>query len=327
VSDRRRSAPSGSSGSRPPGGAGGTGDERVVADFVANFVAGDGSGFAPVRGRVLMSDRRVLLVAETWRTVVPIGGIVDVSLGSVPQRVRELFDDALLVRYQQRPDADPETLVVGADTKTIRRFARLLYRATLDDATVAVASRVRVGGVHRERDWQQGALTVTPDHVRVAVPDAPAFDLPLADVVHVDTELRTVGSKTRRVLVVDHRVGDEGSVARSRLYCPDRRQATILSRVLKGRAREATNEGVRAGATDADLRVLLAVHALAPDATPEALATVFETDPEATRDLLDTAREKRLLIPTEATPTLTPAGLALLYAEVERTDGGLGDRR
>jgi helix-turn-helix protein len=323
VSDRHRSVPSGSSG---PGSADrSSSDERVVADFVANFVAGDGSGFAPVRGRVLMSDRRVVLVAETWRTVVPIGGIVDVSLGAVPERVRELFDDALLVRYQRKPDADPETLVVGADTKTVRRFARLLYRATLDDATVAVAPRVRVGGVHHERDWQQGTLTVTPDHVRVAVPDAAPFDLRLEDVVHVDTELRTVGSKARRVLVVDHRT--DGAVARSRLYCPDRRRATILSRVLKGRAREATNEGVRAGATDTDLRVLLAVHALGPDASRESLATVFETGPEETRDLLDATREKRLLVPTEATPTLTPAGMALLYAEVERTDGSLGDRR
>jgi helix-turn-helix protein len=274
-----------------------------------------------------MSDRRVVLVAESWRTVVPIAGIVDVSLGAVPGRVRELFDDALLVRYQRRADADPETLVVGADTKTVRRFARLLYRATLDDATVAVAPHVRVGGVHHERDWQQGTLAVTPDHVRVAGSAAPTFDLRLADVVHVDTELRTVGSTSRRVLVVDHRVGDDGAVARSRLYCPDRRQATILSRVLKGRAREATNEGVRAGATDADLRVLLAVHALGADASREVLASVFETDPEETRELLEAAREKRLLVPTEATPRLTPAGLALLYAEVDRTDGGLGDRR
>jgi helix-turn-helix protein len=288
-----------------------TAGERVVADFVANFVAGDGTHREPVSGRVLMSDRRLVLVTGAWRTVIPLSSVVDVSTSAVPENVKALFDDALLVRYRQTPDAAPSVVVVGADLSTVDRFARLLYRSLVGGGSVSVRHPATVGGVAATTDWATGTLTCTPDRVTVTLDGGDSVTVELPDVVGVGVVTRRVDDGRERVLAVDHHVG--GTVVTTELHCRAERHATLLSRLFRTAIRGPRGEAYREAPTVDDRRLLLAVHALGGDATPASLAAALGETEEAVETLLAEGAERRLLDADAAVATPTDAGLVLLF--------------
>lgn len=294
-----------------------TAEERIVADFVANFVAGDGTHREPVSGRVLMSDRRLVLVTGAWRTVIPLSGVVDVSTSAVPENVKTLFDDALLLRYRRASDASPSVVVVGADLATIDRFARLLYRSLVGGGSVSVRHPATTGGVAAAKDWAAGTLTCTPDRVTVTLGGGGDLHVELPNVVGVGVVTRRVDDGRERVLAVNHRV--RGTVVATELHCRVERHATLLSRLFRTAIRGPRGEAYREGPTVDDRRLLLSLHALGGDATPASLAAALGETEAAVEALLADARERRLVDGDTEGPGPTHAGLVLLF-EGESTD-------
>ena len=88
---RQRDAHDGDAATKGADDADGS-EESIVVDFIANFVAGGSTAFDPVKGRVLMSERRLVLATSETKTTVPIASIFDIAVGQVPPEVEEFFD-------------------------------------------------------------------------------------------------------------------------------------------------------------------------------------------------------------------------------------------
>ena len=58
--------------------------ESVVADFVGTFNSEASVRQEPVKGRILLSERRLVLAADEGKVTIPLSSIFDVSVGTVP---------------------------------------------------------------------------------------------------------------------------------------------------------------------------------------------------------------------------------------------------
>ncbi|MFC7228245.1 CheF family chemotaxis protein [Salinirubellus salinus] len=250
-----------------PSGKGAKGGERPVVDFVASFVAGGAGPYVPLRGRVVMSSRRLVLVNAAARTNVPFGAIDDVAIGRVPENVADLFDDTVLVGYATG-DGRRRTAIVGAETEHVDRFAGLLYRALLEGQDVVVRYATRVGGRLRDE---------TPVRSCSASLDVGAGTLTFEDgagwtetieadeVGYVRWVDRTIGGETRTVLSVEH--VEDGSALTTEVWMRSPRRLNVLGRFLRQEFSAAAAGASTVDVDEDDLEVLVAIHTLGEDAT------------------------------------------------------------
>ncbi|ELZ26234.1 hypothetical protein C474_21096 [Halogeometricum pallidum JCM 14848] len=208
--------------------------ESIVVDFVANFVAGGDATFEPVKGRVLMSERRLILATSQAKTVVPITSIFDIAVGQVPPEVEEFFDYTIMVGYivgNRR-----RTTVIGGDRDTIEKFSLLLFRATLNGSTTLVKHPAKVGG--RVMDTPKRKTGLHLDYESVVFPgndvlgegDDP-FEIDLASVIFFEVIERTIDDENRLVLSVQH--FENGQTVTSEISMGSRRKMNILGRYLR----------------------------------------------------------------------------------------------
>jgi len=132
--------------------------ERVIADFVGRFYLTDMASADPVRGRIVLSPKRLVLAGEDRKVTVPIDSMFDVAVGNVPPEMREFFSDSLTVAYDD--DGRRRMAVVEADSDTIDKFATVLFRAHLNGRTVLVEHPARRGGRVVDSDTREARLGV-----------------------------------------------------------------------------------------------------------------------------------------------------------------------
>lgn len=241
--------------------------ERPIADFMASFIAGGSGPYVPLRGRVMMSTRRLVLVNSAARTDIPLPMVDDVAIGRVPEGVAELFDDTVLIGYGN--DEVRRTVVVGSETDHIDRFAGLLYRAIVDGGRAMVRYTVRAGGRLRDSvslrdcrvglDVEAGRATFTDGEWAEAVS--------ASDVSYVRWVDRPINGEERRVLSLEH--VEEGTAYTTELWMASPRQLNVLGRFLRQEFAGAASGASTVDVGDDDLKVLVTVHTLGSDADEE----------------------------------------------------------
>ena len=248
-------------------GTGRRGRERPVVDFVASFVAGGNGPYVPLRGRVVMSARRLVLVNAAARTSVPFGAIDDVAIGRVPENVADLFDDTVLVGYALR-DGSRRTAIVGADAEHVDRFAGLLYRALLEGQDVTVRYATRVGGRLRDdTPIRTCASSLDVDAGTLAFEDEGngwAETVEVGEVGYVRWVDRTIGGESRTVLSVEH--VEDGSALTTELWMRSPRRLNVLGRFLRQEFATAAAGASTVDVGEDELEVLVAIHTLGTDA-------------------------------------------------------------
>jgi helix-turn-helix protein len=248
-------------------GTGKTRGERPVVDFVASFVAGGNGPYVPLRGRVVMSSRRLVLVNAAARTNVPFGAIDDVAIGRVPENVADLFDDTVLVGYALR-DGSRRTAIVGAERDHIDRFAGLLYRALLEGQEASVRYATRVGGRLRdETPVRSCAVSLDVEHGTFefrAEDEAWTETIDAEDVGYVRWVDRTIAGETRTVLSLEH--VEDGSALTTEVWMRSPRRLNVLGRFLRQEFATAAAGASTVDVDEAELEVLVTIHTLGEDA-------------------------------------------------------------
>ncbi|EMA68360.1 CheF family chemotaxis protein, partial [Halorubrum distributum] len=111
-------------------------EESVVADFVGRVHAASFGTDEPVTGRVLLSQRRLVLATDDGKETVPLSRVFDVVVGSVPGDLRSFFNDSVTVAYEQ--DGSRRAALVEGEPEDMDKFVRLLFKALLRNVTVTV---------------------------------------------------------------------------------------------------------------------------------------------------------------------------------------------
>jgi helix-turn-helix protein len=148
-------------------------------------------------GRILLSNRRLVLVGNDGKRTVPlehvdgVSGRYDVNqtVARVSEYVSLRFDDDVLL------------LSTGGETEQLEAD---LFGAMLDQRTVRVKHPAVEGGVVQDTEWEEGRLNIQPGELGIAVASGTFVEIELDDVGSVDAARRTVDGETRVVLEVEH---------------------------------------------------------------------------------------------------------------------------
>ncbi|ELZ91353.1 hypothetical protein C440_13604 [Haloferax mucosum ATCC BAA-1512] len=294
-------------------------NESIVVDFVANFVAGGNASFDPVKGRVLMSQRRLILATAKGKTNISISSIFDIAVGQVPPEVEEFFDYTVMVGYitgRQR-----RTTVIGGDRETIEKFSLLLFRAALNGSRTQVTHPARIGG--RVLDTPRRPSGLHLDYEAVTFPDdggpltenGEPFHIDLASVIFFEVLERTIDDEKRLVLSVQH--VKQGQTVTSEITLDSRRKMNILGRYLRLVYHWIKSEVRNIEVTEQGLEVLVGLYSAGEMAAEVDFSELLGVEEAVLDAELEELHGEGLIEDEELPTALTPQGRFIVNEEIE----------
>lgn len=282
--------------------------ETVIADFVARFVTDETHG-EPVEGRVVLSQRRLVLVRASGKTTVPLESVFDVSVGYVPPNLEEFFQDTVTLAYRQGDGRS--VVVVEAGSEEVARFKTLLFKALLNGTTVRVNHPARIGGRVTGGNYRTATLAVKPEMIAFVGTDEP-FEIELATVTHFERIERAVGGDTRPVISVRH--ASEGRAVTTEIDIESNRKMNVLGRYVRLEYAEIRSEVSKVDVSEQEIETLVAIYTHG-DAT--SAAKMLGADSSAVTMLLSDLRKKELLVEDEDGLGLTARGRLIVSKRIE----------
>ncbi len=281
----------------------------MVADFVGRVHAPDVESDDPVRGRVLLSQRRLVLATADARTTIPLSRVFDVVVGTVPGELKSFFSDSVTVAYE-RVGARSTALVEG-EPDDMERFTRLLFKALLRNVTVTVRHPAKVGGRVTDATDRKASVSPSPGSIGFVGSGEP-FSVDLSTVIDYDRTSRTLAGKRRPALVFRH-VPEDRTVT-SIVTVPDERTLNVLGRYIRLEYEEVRTEVEELDPTEDELEVLVAIYTAGGEAS---VSQVVTGDATRTSMILDSLRESGLVVDGEAGATLTRKGRMVVTTYLE----------
>lgn len=254
--------------------------ERRLADTPGRFlklVDGGTEAEDPswVNGRVLLSNRRLIIVGKGGKRTIPLTAI-DAMTGRVEVN-RAVAGISNFTSLQMAED------VLLLSTKEHRAFELDLCTALLDDEQVLVRHPAVEGGVVREPEWETARVNLGEDEtVNVATNEGSFVPVELDDVGGVAIAERTVDGETRKVVEVEH--SEDGTSVETHLAGTSR--SCSFMKVLFDRGLEQNQGPVELDREQK--QVLMALYSgISPFEIPEFTGIDVEATEETYQRLID----------------------------------------
>ncbi|MEA5385818.1 CheF family chemotaxis protein [Haloarculaceae archaeon H-GB2-1] len=119
--------------------------ESVIADFVAKFNSEATSQVDPVKGRILLSQKRLVLAASARddKLTIPLSKIFDIAVGHVPPDLGDFFNSTVTIAFDHK-DRRIVAAVEASDEK-IQKFSTVLFKAILNGTEMTIKHPARMG--------------------------------------------------------------------------------------------------------------------------------------------------------------------------------------
>ncbi|MGM0605603.1 MAG: CheF family chemotaxis protein [Halobacteriota archaeon] len=151
------------------------------------------------QGRILLSNKRIILIGNSGKRTVPLSKIQGMSGRHDPnQKIAQVSS------YVSLKLGDDVLLISAADHET---FETDIYRAMLDQKVIQAKHPAVAGGVVQDSKWEKARLKVEDDAIAAALESGTFVRLDLDDISGVGTEDRTVDEEKRTVIEVKHTEG------------------------------------------------------------------------------------------------------------------------
>ena len=198
-------------------------------------------------GRILLSNKRLLLVGNDGKRAIPLSKIEAVSgRYDVNQTVARVSDYVSL-----RHDDDVLLLSVGEDTEQLETD---LFGAMLDQRMVLAKHPAIKGGVIQSVDWEKARLKIEKGAVNIAIASGTFVQIELDDVGSIDVGKRTIDEETQTVLEVEHT--EEDTSVQTYLSGKPRYCSLLESLLRKGAEQSKTAAEI----SQTEKRVLMALY-------------------------------------------------------------------
>jgi helix-turn-helix protein len=286
--------------------------ESVVADFVGRFHTPDVDGGEPVRGRVVLSQRRLVLVAGGGKTTVPLSAVFDVVVGTVPPNLQAFFKDTVTVAY--RDGAGKQLAVVEAEAETMARFRTVLFKALLRDVTVTVRNPARVGGRVTDVEPEQARIKLAEGSLRFVGCSNP-FEVDLSAVTHVERDRRSMGGTRRQVISFRHM--PDGRAITSDVAIEDGGKQNIFGRYIRLEYASVVESLEDVEPTDEELEALVTLYSAGGGVH---LGDLINVDASQLTMVLNSLAEDGLIVDGDDATRLTPRGQALVSRRLEQVN-------
>ncbi|MFC6754535.1 CheF family chemotaxis protein [Halorubrum tibetense] len=230
----------------------GSDGEYKVADTQARFAVAVREG-RPVNdvswtpGRVLLSNRRLILASNDGKRTVPLS-----QLNGLGGRHDANQSITRVSNYVSFDLGDQVLIVAAADHES---FERDVYRALLDQRTLMAKHPAVAGGVVQESEWQQARVKIDENGLGAALEQGAFVEFDLDDISGLDAAKRTVDGKKKPVIEVSHTDGD-GTSIETHLAGSSQRMRFVEAWLRKGEERSTTNVDL----SSRDREVLMALY-------------------------------------------------------------------
>jgi len=286
--------------------------ESVIADFVATFNSDRMTSAEPVKGRVLLSQKRlVLAVNDDDKLTIPLSSIFDVAVGHVPEELGGFFHSTVTVAFEEG-DRQFVAVVEGDDDK-IQKFSTLLFKTILNGTDAMVKHPARVGGRVTDVEFVPAKLFLKPQRVEFRTADG-TVDVRLAAVTEFRRSDREIGGARRPVLEVRHM--PQGKAMLTMAATNSSRKMAILGRYLRLEYSELMSELEEIDVSDDEKEILVAVYSGA-GTEGISLPQIVDAEPAKVTMMLNRLEEDELVVDAADGTKLTPKGQVVVSNHLE----------
>jgi len=286
--------------------------ESVIADFVAGFDSSVSTRAEPASGRVLLSEKRlVLAVDEDDRLTIPLSKIVDIAVGHVPDELEGFFESTVTVAFELKGRRHKAT--IEAEDETVQKFSTVLFKAVLNGTQTRVKHPARVGGRVTTASFVPAKLFLEPKTVRFKGPEE-TIEIQLTAVTQFTRSQREIDGNTQPVLEFSHAPAGEAMV--TMVAMDSNRKMSILGRYLRLEYTDLMNELKDVQITPDEKEVLTAVYSGGGE-EGVSIAEVVDTDPSQVTMLLNQLEGKDLIVDSPSGTKLTPKGQIVVNKHLE----------
>lgn len=282
--------------------------ESVIADFRAEAIYADTYRMDPEPCRVILSQKRLVVVSDEQRRQIPLGDVFEVIVSKIPPDLSEFFSQTVLVGYISNQNR--RTVLIKGDHERIDQFAMFLYKATLQGRTATVKHPARVGGRLTDEQYRDAEIQLYEDSVRFSGQNID-FTINLSAIVDISYIDREIEGDSQPVLSVQH-MSDSQSVT-TEISHTSVRKLNILARYLRLRYFQLENELERIDVDNQETEVLIALYS---GGKLDQLQELLDINDQQVEELLAQMEEKGLLSGTD-NPKLTSWGQLIVADRID----------
>ncbi len=286
--------------------------ESVIADFVGKFNSEGLNRGEPIKGRIVLSQKRLVLAANRdAKSTIPLSAIFDVAVGHIPPDLGDFFDSTVTVAFER--NGDRYVAVVEADDDKIGKFSTVLFKAILNGTDMTVRHPAKVGGRVTDAEFRPAKLSLRPGTVRFTYSEG-STEVSLPTVTDFQRDATEIAGRKRPILKVRHLV--DGQATTTLAATESGRKMSILGRYLR-----LEYSDIMADLADVDLgpekkEVLVAVYSGA-SGQGVSLANILDMEGSQATMLINALEEEGLLADTEEGLSLTPQGTVYVNHHLE----------
>jgi helix-turn-helix protein len=285
--------------------------ESVVADFPGKFYSHEVGG-APPKGRILLSNRQLVLAADQVTERINVNDIFDVKVGEVPDKLRMYFNDTVTVAYK---DGNKRRIVaIEGENKHIERFSTILFKVLLNGTPALVRHPARKGGRVTNTDIVTAKIDLEWEEIAFKSEGGARVVINLDNVIGVDRSKRDFGDGTHPVVNFRHLDGNQSVTTEAGIKSA--RKTNLLGRYVRMRYSELEEELAEMSVTNEEEEILVALYS-APGVS---LSKVVDFNPQRLTMILRGLREKGLIADTHDETTLTMKGKVVAGNRLEQVN-------
>ncbi len=237
--------------------------EQKLADVTGKFtqVVRDGQKLSDTswsNGRIVLSNKRLVVVGNDSKETIPLNKITSIRGRYDVNQTVATVSDYITVNY------GPNVYLVAMEE--VDQFELNIQKAILNGEIVLIKHPAVKGGVVQNTSWQKARVKIDEGVANFAVENGSFVQVEVDDVGTLETDERSVHSKSRPVLEAEHT--EEGSSVQTYLS-GSKQNISILKSVL--------DKGAEKNASSIDLsskeeEVLMAIYSgVSPFEVPEFL--------------------------------------------------------
>jgi helix-turn-helix protein len=283
--------------------------ESVIADFVAKFNSEATARAEPVSGRILLSEKRLVLAADEGKVTIPLSSIFDVAVGQVPDDLGDFFSATVTVAFD-RNDKRMVAAIEAGDDK-IDKFTTVLFKAILNGTDMTVKHPARVGGRVTGEEFVPAKLFLRPKTVRFKTAES-NVDVRLTGVSDFDRLTREIGGTDRAVLAVRHMV--DGQSLTTLAATTSARKMSILGRYLRMEYSDLMADLEDVTLSEEEIETLVTIYSTGGSVS---LAGVLDMESSQVTMILNDLESDELVATSEDGPKLTPKGRVVVSHHIE----------
>ena len=286
--------------------------ESVIADFVGKVNSESTPRGQPIKGRILLSQKRLVLAADDEHTTkIPLTSIFDVAVGHIPPDLGDFFDSTVTIAFERNDRRF--VAAIEADDEKIDKFSTVLFKAILNGTQTSVKHPATVGGRVTDAGFERASLYLQPGTVEFRQ-DGGSIDVKLTEVTGFSREQRTINDAKQPILEVRHM--PQGEAVTTLVAVNSNRKLSILGRYLRLEYTELMGDLRNLELDGDETEILVALYSGA-GGQGISLASVLDMDASQVTMLLGNLEEAELIVNTEDETKLTPKGQVYVSNHLE----------